>query len=138
MSALVTAGAPVPVDGAVARELVRVAREALTNIVRHAAARTVRLGLLYEPATVSLLVQDDGQGFAAVPGWPEGRYGLRALAEQARELGGSVEVDSVPGWGTRIRARFPCARAPPRGPRPPCACCWPPGGRCSAPGWPGC
>jgi signal transduction histidine kinase/DNA-binding NarL/FixJ family response regulator len=110
---LVTAGAPVPVDGAVARELVRVAREALTNIVRHAGARTVRLGLLYEQAAVSLLVQDDGQGFAAQPGWPDGRYGLRALAEQARELGGSVEVDSVPGWGTRIRARFPCAPAAP-------------------------
>jgi signal transduction histidine kinase/DNA-binding NarL/FixJ family response regulator len=115
---VVTAGTPVPVDGAVARELVRVAREALTNIVRHAGARTVRLGLLYEPATVSLLVQDDGQGFAAQAGWPDGRYGLRALAEQARELGGSVEVDSVPGWGTRIRARFPGSPAVPGTTRP--------------------
>ena len=60
---LVSAGTPVPVDARLARELIWAAREALTNIVRHAAARSVRIGLLYEQAAVSLLVQDDGQGF---------------------------------------------------------------------------
>jgi DNA-binding NarL/FixJ family response regulator len=94
----------------VAHEVLRVAREALTNIVRHARARSVRLGLVYEREAVSLLVQDDGEGFDARADWLDERFGLRAMTERARDLGGSVDVDSLPGWGTRIRARFPYAR----------------------------
>ena len=105
-----SAGTPVAVDGRLSREVLRVAREALTNIVRHAQARSVRLGLLYDPAAVSLLVQDDGQGFDPKSGWQADRFGLRAMTERAHELGAAVEVDSLPGWGTRIRARFPYLR----------------------------
>jgi signal transduction histidine kinase/DNA-binding NarL/FixJ family response regulator len=103
----VSAGPPVPLDGRLAHEVLRVAREALTNIVRHAGAHSVRLGLLYEQAAVSLLVQDDGQGFDPKSGWQTERFGLRAMTERARELGATVDVDSLAGWGTRIRARFP-------------------------------
>jgi signal transduction histidine kinase/DNA-binding NarL/FixJ family response regulator len=106
----VAAGTPVVLEGTLSREVFRVAREALTNIVRHAQARTVRLGLLYEPAAVSLLVQDDGQGFDPQSDWQGDRYGLRAMTERVRELGATLEVDSLAGWGTRIRARFPYLR----------------------------
>ena len=104
------AGTPVVLEGTLSREVFRVAREALTNIVRHAQARTVRLGLLYEPAAVSLLVQDDGQGFDPQSDWQGDRYGLRAMTERVRELVATLEVDSLSGWGTRIRARFPYLR----------------------------
>jgi signal transduction histidine kinase/DNA-binding NarL/FixJ family response regulator len=104
---LVTAGTVVQVEGRLARELIWMAREALTNIVRHAAARSVRIGLLYEQGAVSLLVQDDGQGFDPSSSWQGDQFGLRAMTERARELGASVAIDSLPGWGTRIRARFP-------------------------------
>jgi nitrate/nitrite-specific signal transduction histidine kinase len=50
----VSAGTPVALDGELSREVLRTAREALTNIVAHARASTVRLGLLYEPGAVSL------------------------------------------------------------------------------------
>ncbi len=103
----VSAGTPVTLDQRLSREVLRIAREALTNIVGHARARTVRLGLLYEPGAVSLLVQDDGQGFDPRSQWQSDRFGLRAMTERARELGATLEVDSLPGWGTRIRARFP-------------------------------
>ena len=103
----VSAGAPAEMEESLARGVLRVAREALTNIVRHAQARSVRLGLMYEPAAVTLLVQDDGQGFDPKAGWPGDRFGLRALSERARVLGATVDVDSLAGWGTRIRARFP-------------------------------
>jgi signal transduction histidine kinase/DNA-binding NarL/FixJ family response regulator len=103
----VSAGTPVPMEDQLSRELLRIARESLTNIVGHAEARTARLGLLYEAEAVSLLVQDDGQGFDPKSGWQSDSFGLRAMTERARELGGTVEVDSLPGWGTRIRARFP-------------------------------
>ena len=106
----VAAGTPVVLEERLSREVLRVAREALTNIVRHAQAHTVRLGLLYEREAVSLLVQDDGQGFDPKSDWPGDRYGLRAMTERARELGATIDVDSLAGWGTRIRARFPYLR----------------------------
>jgi signal transduction histidine kinase/DNA-binding NarL/FixJ family response regulator len=106
----VSAGTPVPLEGNLSREVLRTAREALTNIVAHAGARTARLGLLYEPEAVSLLVQDDGQGFDPRSGWQSDRFGLRAMADRASALGATVDLDSLPGWGTRIRARFPYTR----------------------------
>jgi DNA-binding NarL/FixJ family response regulator/signal transduction histidine kinase len=103
----VSAGTPAVMDESLALGVLRVAREALTNIVRHAQARSVRLGLMYEQTGVTLLVQDDGQGFDPKAGWQGDRFGLRALSERARVLGATVDVDSLAGWGTRIRARFP-------------------------------
>src|SRR6201994_5003302 len=106
----VSAGTPVPLNGDLSPELLRIAREALTNIVAHARARTARLGLLYEAEAVSLLVQDDGQGFDPRSGWQSDHIGLRAMADRASALGATVDLDSLPGWGTRIRARFPYTR----------------------------
>ena len=103
----VSAGTPADMEQSLAAGVLRVAREALTNIVRHARARSVRLGLVYEPTAVTLLVQDDGQGFDPKAEWQGDRFGLRALSERARVLGATVDVDSLAGWGTRIRARFP-------------------------------
>ncbi len=103
----VSAGTPAVMEESLAYGVLRVAREALTNIVRHAQARSVRLGLMYEPTAVTLLVQDDGQGFDPTAEWQGDRFGLRAVSERARVLGATVDVDSLAGWGTRIRARFP-------------------------------
>jgi len=103
----VSAGTPAAMEESLSYGVLRVAREALTNIVRHAQARSVRLGLMYEPTAVTLLVQDDGQGFDPKAEWQGDRFGLRALSERARVLGATVDVDSLAGWGTRIRARFP-------------------------------
>ena len=104
----VSAGTPVAMENRLSQEVLRVAREALTNIVRHAQARSVRLGLMYEQEAVTLLVQDDGQGFD--PTQQGDRFGLRAISERVRVLGATVDVDSLTGWGTRIRARFPYRR----------------------------
>ena len=104
----ITAGTPVVMEEELSHEVFRLAREALTNIVRHAGAHSVRIGLLYEHAFVTLLVQDDGQGFDPTAADEEGELlGLRAISERARSLGATVQVDSLAGWGTRIRARFP-------------------------------
>ena len=106
----VSAGTPPAMEEHLSQEVLRVAREALTNIVRHAQARSVRLGLMYEQESVTLLVQDDGQGFDPKAEWQGDRFGLRAISERARVLGATVDVDSLAGWGTRIRARFPYRR----------------------------
>ena len=98
---LVEAGTPVSLPGGLAHQLFRIAQEALTNAVRHAGAKSVRIGLIHEDGTVAVLVQDDGQGFSADEA--VGSIGLRGMRERARLIGGTLEVDSVAGWGTRVR-----------------------------------
>ncbi|MEV0716289.1 GAF domain-containing protein [Asanoa sp. NPDC050611] len=105
---LVIAGAPVPLDRALAEHVLSVAQEALSNIVRHSGASTIRLGLVYNSAALALLVQDDGCGFALDPDEPG--LGLPRMAELAGSVGGSATVESVPGWGTSVRAGFPYQR----------------------------
>ncbi len=107
---LVTAGSPVIPAPDVAHTLFRIAQEALTNAIRHAQAASIRVGLVYSPTGVTLLVQDDGAGFDRTQIEQDGeghRLGLGGMAERARLLGGTLELDSTPGWGTRIRAWIP-------------------------------
>jgi signal transduction histidine kinase/DNA-binding NarL/FixJ family response regulator len=102
---MVEAGAPVSLPDGLAHQLFRIAQEALTNAVRHAGARSVRIGVIHEDGTVAVLVQDDGQGFSADEA--TGSIGLRGMRERARLIGGTLEVDSVAGWGTRVRVSAP-------------------------------
>src|SRR4029077_7385845 len=78
---LVVAGTPVTLDPAQAYEMVRVAQEALTNIVQHARATLVRLGIAYETSGVSLLVQDDGRGFDPQGLPDDAGSGLRRMSD---------------------------------------------------------
>jgi signal transduction histidine kinase/DNA-binding NarL/FixJ family response regulator len=109
-SRLSVAGARMPLERSLAQEILGVAQEAILNIVQHAGAETVRVGLVYDSAAVSLLVQDDGKGFEQAPRDGAAGLGLRRMTARARSVGGSVVIDSVPGWGTSVRARFPYSR----------------------------
>jgi signal transduction histidine kinase len=86
--------------------LYRVAQEALQNAVKHARAQTVRLLLESGGAEVRLLVADDGRGFDPRQDFP-GHLGLQSMRERAAAVGGSVEIDSAPGAGTRLQAQVP-------------------------------
>ncbi|SNT10948.1 regulatory protein, luxR family [Asanoa hainanensis] len=107
---LVVAGAPVPLDRGLAEHVLSVAQEAVSNIVRHSGASTIRLGLVYNSAALTLLVQDDGQGFVLDSGDQRAGVGLRRMVELTGSVGGSATVESVPGWGTSVRASFPYQR----------------------------
>jgi DNA-binding NarL/FixJ family response regulator/signal transduction histidine kinase len=100
-------GAPLTDEQATA--LLRVAQEALHNVEKHAAPTRVRVELQYDRASgqVTLLVADDGTGFdrKALPG-PDGGFGLSGMRERMRLVGGDLEVESAPGWGTRVRTRL--------------------------------
>jgi signal transduction histidine kinase len=80
----------------------RVAQEALTNVARHADARSLRVALTHDNRQLKLAIIDDGRGFdpAAVNGM---HYGLKGLRERAEMIGATLEVYSRPEQGTTIR-----------------------------------
>ena len=89
-----------------AADVVQLAREALSNVSRHAQAATCRVSLYLEGDRGVLEVDDDGRGFdpATVTGPGQG---LRNLRERAAGLGGRAEIRSAPGEGTRVRVTIP-------------------------------
>lgn len=90
-----------------------VARECLRNVATHAAATHVSVAFdrdMASPARPAmLLVEDDGVGFDAAGELPQrrGHFGLRLLADLARDAGARLEVASGPGQGTRWRLTLP-------------------------------
>jgi two-component system NarL family sensor kinase len=95
-----------PLPAAVEVAAYRIAQEAMTNVARHAHARTCRVRLSVERAggVLELEVTDDGAGM------PEGRragVGLSSMRERAEELGGTCDVEPVRTGGTRVQARLP-------------------------------
>ncbi len=86
--------------------LYRVTQEALTNVLRHARASQVRILLERSvPSIIELRIEDDGQGFDSH--LDTQGLGLLGASERAAALGGSLQVDSAPGQGTKLRLRIP-------------------------------
>lgn len=86
----------------------RVVQEALTNAAKHAGASRVEV-VIAPPAGggLGIAVRDDGQGFEAASGAPDGRVGLRQMRERLEALGGHLSVLSHPGAGAELRAWVP-------------------------------
>lgn len=101
---VVTLGTERVPDPVVATGVREVARLLLDNAVLHSGAGTLRVGLAFEAGEVRLLVDDDGRGFDPVTA---PRSGLDRVESTVRAAGGRLEIDSVPGWGTRVRACWP-------------------------------
>ncbi|MDO8666687.1 MAG: GAF domain-containing protein, partial [Gemmatimonadales bacterium] len=94
--------------------LYRILQEALTNVARHARARSVRVMLRRRAAAVELTVADDGIGFRVEPvrsPMRPGGLGLHGMRERASMLGGEVTVASQPGGGTTVTTRIPLQAA---------------------------
>lgn len=92
----------------VAISFYRFLQEALTNVVKHAEASEVKVVLAVGEEDIELSVTDDGQGFASRTEISSGNgIGLIGVQERFELLGGQLEVDSVPGRGTRLTARVP-------------------------------
>ncbi len=89
----------------------RVLQEALTNVARHSQARHVRVELRRMQGDLVLVVEDDGVGFdvlrARRRAGRQPHLGLTGMSERICTIGGSIEITSAPGRGTRISARFP-------------------------------
>jgi signal transduction histidine kinase len=90
-------------------ELLHIAREALSNVTRHARASTAWISLTSDDATVRLEIADDGQGFAVDSVPPAGHFGLVNMADRAAALGGTIEIRSRRPGGTTIIVLIPLA-----------------------------
>lgn len=93
--------------------LLRIAQGAVGNVAKHAEATRCRVTVTYEPDEVRLDVVDNGRGFdpAEVDERPAGlgHVGLDAMRRRASEQGGSLDVESSPGYGTAVSVAIPLA-----------------------------
>ena len=93
---------PLPVKEAI----YRIAQEALQNAVKHARSERLDVRLRCGEESIGLEVCDNGVGFDPQASYP-GHLGLHSMRERASSVGGTLEIESVPGCGTRIRAHVP-------------------------------
>jgi signal transduction histidine kinase len=98
-------GAPMPRDIAIA--LFRIVQEGITNIIRHAGARSVALRFALEPAACHISLSDDGRGFDTIDPKFRWSHGITGMRQRVRALGGQFEIESVPGAGTTLRVSIP-------------------------------
>ena len=94
-------------------QVVRIVGEALANACAHSGGNFARVLVRSEAGSVRVLVEDDGAGFSMPPSdaAPGEHIGLSVMHERARWLGGSLDIESEPGEGTRVSLAFPTARA---------------------------
>jgi signal transduction histidine kinase len=92
------------ISGAQSSQLLAVVGEALSNVVRHAHARHVRISLCREEDRLRLSIRDDGVGVAGVP---VTGYGLRNMRDRARLLGGQLQITGSGGKGTTVSVDVP-------------------------------
>lgn len=97
----------VNLTGAQNTTLFRILLEALTNIVRHAAATEVELILQRDAHQVTLMVRDNGRGLGGVNQEDPNALGLLGMRERARLVGGDVTITDNSGAGTTVRVRIP-------------------------------
>jgi len=89
-----------PLSMPLRRELLLTLKEALHNVLRHAEASHVEVRMRRDGSQLSLLVEDDGIGFH--PDLALEGHGLGSLRGRAERIGGTLEVTSLPGSGTRL------------------------------------
>ncbi len=105
-----TDGRPVPLSTWAKLALFRVAQEAISNAISHAAARAITASATGDGHALKLVVTDDGCGFDVGRSRPTPTLGLTSMQERVGMVGGQCEIYSTPGRGTRVQATLPCGR----------------------------
>lgn len=98
------AGCPLSVNEEI--HILQIVREALSNVARHARASRADVALHCDGRAVTVIVDDDGIGFAPLPGGAPHHYGLVIMQERAHGLGGDIAVRRRAEGGTHVELRF--------------------------------
>lgn len=93
-------------------ELLHIAREALSNALRHAQATEIRFSISADDTLLTLSIGDDGIGFAPAEAAEAGGHGLQNMGRRARRLGGHLAVESALGAGTTLTITVPLTSTP--------------------------
>jgi signal transduction histidine kinase len=109
VDAEVEAGLAISPGPDVTLQLVQLAREALSNVARHATASLVTVRLTDDDDVLRLSIADNGRGFDLSEGRRPGHHGLNNMRARAESLGGRLTLDSDPGTGTRVIFELPLA-----------------------------
>jgi signal transduction histidine kinase len=98
-----------PLPETVEENLLRIAQEALTNVIKHSGATLTEIELDYGPKNIVLQVKDNGKGFDKedCAGPREGHFGLLGISERAKRLQGEIAFFSAPDAGATVRVRIP-------------------------------
>jgi signal transduction histidine kinase len=93
----------------------RIVQEGLTNVARHAHVAEATVGLVVGRGVLSVQIEDRGAGFDAERALSNGTSnGLNGMRERAALLGGQFRINSSPGVGTRLMAKFPIGSERPK------------------------
>ena len=101
---------PLPwLEPALALQVLRLIQEAMTNVIKHAQARTLGLSARQEGDALEVRIDDDGCGFdlAAAAGAAHAGHGLASMRQRAQALGATLHWHSAPGQGTQVSLRLP-------------------------------
>jgi signal transduction histidine kinase len=93
----------------VEQPLFRIVQESLNNVIKHAKASNVSVGIEFGNERLRVRVADDGQGFdpSGPPSLGGRHLGVIGMRERAAEIGGTMEIHSVPGGGTEVVVTVP-------------------------------
>jgi signal transduction histidine kinase/ligand-binding sensor domain-containing protein len=91
------------------QQLLRIAQEAVTNVLKHAGASKIRVKLDLEARRLFLRIVDNGRGFEQQDAFSsqDGHFGLIGMRERAERLGGELRLASQPGGGTEVEVKVP-------------------------------
>ena len=108
-----TAGISRPLNYVVQGDVYRIAREALTNAVKHSHATAIAIEVGYSDAALKLRIWDNGQGFLTDPDviGRSGHWGIRGMRERAEHIGGQLRIWSRPAGGAEVELRIPARLA---------------------------
>jgi signal transduction histidine kinase len=96
-------GAYRPLPGTIEQEVLRIVREALSNVDHHAGASVATVELRYQERALEVCVRDNGLGFDPEQSTARrGHYGLQGMQERASNIGATIDIVSAAGEGTSV------------------------------------
>ncbi len=107
----VSSGEPCELLAEERNSLIRIAREALNNAMRHSGGTQIRLGLRYADGRLQMSIDDDGKGLPDSGRNGRSGYGLEGMARRAREIGATLKYMTSELGGARVQVELGCSPA---------------------------